>query len=125
MAVSSSSPLVAVGDEVVGLTCLLVAAAAALAVAATGALPPPMRGRDGLQLAESAASRLRLVVGLSTDRSEWRLFVFLLIILTGFRDKYILSTYCLQLMFLKIKFIDGGNGPRTRVRSGVSGKMPL
>ncbi len=60
MAVSSSSPLVAVGDEVVGLTCLLVAVAAALAalamaVAATGALPPPMRGRDGLQLAESAA----------------------------------------------------------------------
>ncbi len=42
MAVSSSSPLVAVGDEVVGLTCLLVAVAAAalaIAVAATGALP--------------------------------------------------------------------------------------
>ncbi len=59
MAVSSSSPLVAVGDEVVGLTCLLLAvvaaAALAMAVAATGALPPPMRGRDGLQLAESAA----------------------------------------------------------------------
>ncbi len=70
-------------------------------------------------------NQLRLVVGLSTDRAEWRLFVFLLITLTGFRGKGILSTSYLQLMSLKIKFIDGGNGPRTRARSGISGKMPL